>query len=58
MVGIQQAIPAIGDHAVIEAKSAVVKVIAQLIRSLVQGIADLRPEDRGGGGGASGFFHL
>ncbi len=41
MVGIQQAIPAIRDRAVIEAKRAVVKVIAQLIRSLVQGIRDL-----------------
>jgi transposase len=41
MVGIQQAIPAIRDGAVIEAKSAVVKVSAQLIRSLVRGIADL-----------------
>jgi transposase len=41
MVGIHHAIPAIRDDAVIEAKSAVVKVIAQLIRSLVQGIADL-----------------
>ena len=33
LVGIRQAIPAIRDRAVIEAKSAVVKVIAQLIRS-------------------------
>jgi Transposase IS116/IS110/IS902 family len=41
MVGIQQAIPAIRDGAVIEAKSAVVKVSAQLIRILVHGIADL-----------------
>jgi transposase len=41
MVGIQQAIPAIRDGAVIEAKSAVVKVSAQLIRSLARGIADL-----------------
>jgi transposase len=41
MVGIQQAIPATHDGAVIEAKSAVVKVSAQLIRSLVRGIADL-----------------
>lgn len=41
MVGIQQAIPATRDRAVIEAKSAVVKVSAQLIRSLVCGIADL-----------------
>ena len=41
LVGIQQAIPAIRDHAVVEAKSTVVKVMAQLIRSLVQGIAEL-----------------
>jgi len=41
MAGIQQAIPATRDGAVIEAKSAVVKVSAQLIRSLARGIADL-----------------
>jgi transposase len=41
MVGIQQAIPATRDGAVIEAKSAVVKVSAQLIRSLARGIAEL-----------------
>jgi len=41
IVGIRQAVPAIRDRAVIEAKSAVVKVIAQLIRILVQGIAEL-----------------
>jgi hypothetical protein len=41
IVGIRQTIPAIRDRAVIEAKSAVVKVIAQLIRILVQGIAEL-----------------
>ena len=41
LVGIRQTIPAIRDRAVIEAKSAVVKVSAQLIRSLVRGIADL-----------------
>jgi transposase len=41
LVGIRQTIPAIRDGAVIEAKSAVVKVSAQLIRSLVRGIADL-----------------
>lgn len=39
--GIRQAIPAIRDRAVIEAKSAVVKVIAQLVRILVDGIEDL-----------------
>jgi transposase len=41
LMGIRQTIPAIRDRAVIEAKSAVVKVSAQLIRSLVRGIADL-----------------
>jgi len=41
LVGIRQAIAAIRDRAVIEAKSAVVKVNAQVIRSLVRGIADL-----------------
>jgi len=41
ILAIRQAIPAIRDGAVIEAKSTVVKVIVQLIRSLVQGIADL-----------------
>ena len=40
-MGIRQAIPAIRDRAVIEAKSTVVKVSAQVIRSLVRGIADL-----------------
>ena len=37
----EQAVPAIRDRAVNEAKSAVVKVIAHLIRTLVQGIAEL-----------------
>jgi transposase len=41
MVGMQQAMPAIRDRAVIEAKSMVVKVSVQVIRSLVRGIADL-----------------
>jgi transposase len=41
MEGIKQAIPATRDGAVIEAKSAVVKVSAQLIRSLVRGIGEL-----------------
>jgi transposase len=38
---IRQSIPAIRDRAVIEAKSTVVKVIVQLIRTLREGIADL-----------------
>src|SRR3984893_6158114 len=41
ILAIRQAIPAIRDRAVIEAKSTVVQVIVQLIRSLVQGVADL-----------------
>jgi transposase len=41
IVAIRQAIPALRDRAVIEAKSTVVQVIVQLIRSLVKGIADL-----------------
>jgi hypothetical protein len=36
-----QGVPAIRDRAVIEAKSTVVKVIVQLVRSLVEGIAEL-----------------
>ena len=41
ILAIGKAIPAIWDRAVIEAKSTVVKVIVQLIRSLRQGIAGL-----------------
>jgi transposase len=39
--GISQAMPAIRDRAVIEAKRAVVQVIAQLLRTLLEGIATL-----------------
>ena len=39
--GITQAMPAIEDRAVIEAKGAVVQVIAQVLRSLLEGIAKL-----------------
>lgn len=38
---IRRALPAIQDRAVIEAKSAVVKVIVQLVRILIEGIEDL-----------------
>src|SRR5499426_1792967 len=38
---IRRALPAIQDRAVIEAKSAAVKVIVQLVRVLVEGIEDL-----------------
>jgi transposase len=41
MAGIRQAMPAIGDQAVIEAKRMVVQVIAQLLRTLLEGIATL-----------------
>jgi transposase len=41
ILAIHQAIPAIRDRAVIEAKSTVVKVIVQIVRSLLVGIADL-----------------
>jgi len=54
--GIRQAVPAILDRAVIEAKSAVVKVIAQLIRILVQGIAELDRKIDEGAAAHPGFF--
>ena len=41
LLAIRQAIPAIRDRAVIEAKSLVVRVIVQVIVSLLEGIADL-----------------
>jgi transposase len=41
LIGIRQAMPAIRDRAVIEAKSAVVKVSVQVIRSLIRGVAEL-----------------
>jgi len=41
IVAIRQAIPAIRDRAVIEATSTLVKVVVQVIRSLVEGIANL-----------------
>jgi transposase len=41
MEAIRQAIPAIHDRAVIEAKSTAVKVLVQLVRILVEGIEDL-----------------
>jgi hypothetical protein len=58
LIGIREAMPAIRDRAVIEAKSAVVKVSARVIRSLIRGVAELDRQDRGGGGSASGFFYL
>lgn len=41
MQGIRQAMPAIQDRAVLEAKRAMVQVSAQLLRTLLQGIANL-----------------
>ena len=41
ILAIGRATPAIADRPVIEAKSAVVKVIVRLLRSLLQGIAEL-----------------
>src|ERR1700756_4794745 len=41
MKGMSQAMPAIRDRAVIEAKRTVVQVIAQLLRTLLEGIATL-----------------
>jgi hypothetical protein len=41
MQGISQAMPAIRDRAVIEAKQMVVQVLAQLVRALLEGIATL-----------------
>jgi transposase len=41
LLAIRQAIPAIRDRAVIEAKSMVVRVIVQVMVSLLEGIADL-----------------
>jgi hypothetical protein len=58
MEAIRRAIPAIQDRAVIEAKSAAVKVIVQLVRILVEGIEDLDGQIEEGGGSASRFFHL
>ena len=51
ILAIRQAIPAIGDRAVIEAKSTVVKVIVGLIRSLLEGIADLEEKIEEGSAG-------
>jgi hypothetical protein len=49
----------IRDRAVIEAKSTVVKVIVQLIRTLLEGIADLDERTEGAAAGSAfRFFHL
>jgi transposase len=54
--GIMQAMPAIQDRAVIEAKSAVVQVIAQLLRSLLEGIAKLDRKIEEAAGAHPDFF--
>ena len=56
ILAISGAIPAKGDGAVIEAKSAVVKVIVQLIRSLLQGIAELDQKIEEAAAEHPGFF--
>ena len=58
ILAIRQAIPAIGDRAVIEAKSTVVKVIVRLIRSLLEGIADLEEKIEEAAAAHPGFFIL
>jgi hypothetical protein len=54
--GIVQATPAIEDRAVIEAKGAVVQVIAQLLRSLLEGIANLDRKIAEAAGAHPDFF--
>jgi transposase len=54
--GITQAMPAIQDGAVIEAKRAVVQVIAQLLRSLLEGIAKLDRKIEEAAGAHPDFF--
>src|SRR6516225_8525795 len=56
IVAIRQAIPAIRDRAVIEAKSTVVKVSVQVIRSLLEGIADLEEKIEEAAAGHPDFF--
>ena len=54
--GMAQAMPALQDRAVIEAKQAVVQVIAQLLRSLVEGIAKLDRKIEEAAGAHPDFF--
>src|SRR6202165_4093921 len=56
ILAIRQSIPAIRDRAVIEAKSTVVKVIVQLIRTLLEGIADLDEKIEGGAAAPPGVL--
>src|SRR5215469_1283922 len=54
--GIVRAMPAIQDQAVIEAKVAMVQVIAKLLRSLLEGIANLDHKIAGAAGEHPDFF--
>src|SRR5499427_9532188 len=54
--GIVQAMPAIQDRALIEAKQVVVQVIAQLLRSLLEGIANLDRKIEEAAGAHPDFF--
>ena len=54
--GIVQAMPASQDRAVIEAKGAVVQVIAQLLRSLLEEIANLDRKIAEAAGAHPDFF--
>jgi hypothetical protein len=56
ILAIGGAIPAAGDRAVIEAKSVVVKVIVQLMRSLLEGIAELDRKIEEAAAGHPDFF--
>ena len=56
LVGIRQAMPAIRDRAVIEAKSAAVKSERATDPKSHPGSCGSGPQDRGGGGSASGIF--
>ena len=56
LLAIRQALPAIRDRAVIEAKGMVVKVIVKVIPCLVQGIADLDKKIEGAAAAHPDFF--
>jgi hypothetical protein len=54
--GIGQAMPAIRDRAVLEAKRAMVQVSAQLLRILLEGIANLDSKIEEAASAHPGFF--
>jgi hypothetical protein len=58
MVGVEQAIPAIRDRAMIEAKSNSGESDRAIDPQSAPGYSGSGPEGRGSGGGASGLFHL